>query len=198
MSHTAARPWWADVQHLRPDEDGGKTDAPARTGRFDRDRTGAASARRRSDGHAAPSARAAGRASETEARVATRPVDVEARAADIRRRRPRREPEVWLDATSPAAAAPAPAAPTSAAAAAPAAPERRTITIRGQVDRVHGVAPVSSPGPQRLRGRRADERVGPRPDRVAMWAVLLGLLLILVAAISSPGADAAALLPLTL
>jgi hypothetical protein len=200
MSQTAARPWWADVQHLRPDEDGGKTDAPARTGRFDRERTAGASARRRSDAHAAPSARAAGRAAETEARVATRPVDVEARAAEIRRRRPRREPEVWLDATAPAPAAPAPAAPTSAAAPAPApaAQERRTITIRGQVDRVHGVAPVSSPGPQRLRGRRADERVGPRPDRVAMWAVLLGLLLILVAVISSPGADAAALLPLTL
>ena len=74
-------------------------------------------------------------------------------------------------------------------------PEARTITIRGQVDRVAGVAPVSSPGPQRVRGRMTHERVGPRPDKVALWAVLLGLLLILVAAISSPGADAAALLP---
>jgi len=71
---------------------------------------------------------------------------------------------------------------------------RRTIEIRGQVDRIHGVAPIDSPGPQRIRGRMAHERVGPRPDKVALWAVLLGLLLILVAAISSPGADAAALL----
>ena len=116
------------------------------------------------------------------------------------RQRARREPEVWLDA---APAVPEPAERT------PEAPERepevwldepapkparRTIEIRGQVDRVHGVAPIGSPGPQRVRGRMAHERVGPRPDKIALWAVLLGLLLILVAAISSPGADAAALL----
>jgi hypothetical protein len=140
MTRTAARPWWADVQHLRPDGDG-DTDRALRSGRFDRP--------------SAPSRR-----SSTERPTTTR---VSSRAE----------------------------APDAHAAA---RPERRTIEIRGQVDRVHGVAPVPSAGPQRHRGRRASERVGPRPDRVAMWAVLLGLLLILVALLSSPGADAAVLL----
>ncbi|HEX8205025.1 MAG TPA: hypothetical protein VF587_03085 [Solirubrobacteraceae bacterium] len=146
MSQTASRPWWADVQHLRPDEDGGNRSL--RTGRFER-----------------PTARP--------------------RRGDDHRPARRREPEVWLDASLDVPVEKAKPEPK---------PERRTIEIRGQVDRVHGVAPVSSPGPQRVRGRRAHERVGPRPDKVAMWAVILGLLLILVAAISSPGADAAAIL----
>jgi hypothetical protein len=159
MSQTATRPWWAEVEHLRPDAEGGTTGRAreeratprtASTGRFDR-----------RGPHATASAAAT--------------------------RRPReRQVEVWLD-ESPALA---PAKPPKAAQPA----ERRTIEIRGQADRVHGVAPVPSAGPQRIRGRRADERVGPRPDRIALWAVLLGLLLILVAVISSPGADAAVLL----
>jgi hypothetical protein len=33
--------------------------------------------------------------------------------------------------------------------------------------------------------RRSVERVGPRPDRLAMWAVLLAFFLILVAATSA-------------
>ena len=151
MSQTATRPWWADVQHLRPDEDAGQDHRSPRTGRFDR-----------------PTARPRRRDHDAEARPR------------------RREPEVWLDEPTEPAARPEPKPK----------PERRTIEIRGQVDRVAGVAPVPSPGPQRVRGRMAHERVGPRPDKVALWAVLLGLLLILVAAISSPGADAATLLPL--
>jgi hypothetical protein len=56
---------------------------------------------------------------------------------------------------------------------------RRTVTIRGQAAR-----PV-----QRRRPTRSPyERAGSRPDRVAMWAVLLGVLLILVAATSSHAA----------
>ena len=146
MSHTAARPWWADVQHLRPDEDGANDERPARTGRFDR-----------------PTA------------PARRPSHATERREQRRRERP--EPELWLE---PSVAEPK--------------PERRTIEIRGQADRVAGVAPVPSQGPQRHRGRMPHERVGPRPDKIALWAVLLGLLLILVAAISSPGADAATVL----
>ena len=163
MSQTAARPWWADVQHLRPDEGGGENeerlrgeDRARRSGRFER-----------------------------------RPAHA---------RRERREPEVWLDPSAPASVLDRPAARSvelvleqPVTEERPAPRERRTIQIRGQVDRIHGVAPISSPGPQRHRGVRPSERVGPRPDRVALWAVLLGLLLILVAAISSPGADAAAI-----
>ncbi|HEX8121498.1 MAG TPA: hypothetical protein VF549_09570 [Solirubrobacteraceae bacterium] len=141
MSQTAARPWWAEVEHLRPDEDGGTAERP-RAKRFER------------------------RGSHAGRPTAARPA--------------RPEPEVWLEDAEPTPP--------------PKPQQRRTIEIRGQVDRVHGVAPVPSPGPQRIRGRRADERVGPRPDKIALWAVLLGLLLILVAVISSPSADAAALL----
>ncbi|HEX2086144.1 MAG TPA: hypothetical protein VHF89_10715 [Solirubrobacteraceae bacterium] len=164
MTQTAA-PWWAEVQHLRPDEDAGTDDRMPRTGRLDR----------RPD-HAAPAER------------------FERRAERPERRGERPEPEVWLDAPAPEPEVwfDAPAAESKPEPK----PERRTIEIRGQVDRVHGVAPVPSPGPQRIRGRRADERVGPRPDKVALWAVLLGLLLILVALVSSPGADAAAILAL--
>ena len=177
MSQTAERPWWADVQHLRPAEEGGSTERAPRSGRFDRRPTAEHRSTPRSAARAGTAARGSERRGSEPAARATEP-----RRSEPAARRPRREPEVWLDE------APAPKKPQA---------ERRTIEIRGQVDRIHGVAPVTSPGPQRIRGRRADERVGPRPDRVAMWAVLLGLLLILVAAISSPGADAAALLALT-
>ena len=44
------------------------------------------------------------------------------------------------------------------------------------------------PDPARRRpARRAYERTGFRPDRVAMWAVLLGVLLVLVAVLSAHG-----------
>jgi hypothetical protein len=59
-------------------------------------------------------------------------------------------------------------------------PGRRTVTIRGQV--------AERQMPRRRRSRSPYDRAGSRPDRVAMWAVLLGLLLILVAAASSHAA----------
>ena len=46
----------------------------------------------------------------------------------------------------------------------------------------------SSRRPQRRPSERRHERAGFKPDRVAMWAVLLGVLLILVAATSSHAA----------
>jgi hypothetical protein len=72
---------------------------------------------------------------------------------------------------------------------------RRTIEIRGQVDRIHGfTAPAETNAATRTgrrSARRPSERFERRPDRVAMWAFLLGVLLILVAAFSKPGdADA--------
>lgn len=70
-------------------------------------------------------------------------------------------------------AAPEPLAP---------APERRTVTITGR-----GADPYRSSA-RRRPPRSAHERVGIRPDRTAMWAVLLGVLLILVAATSSHAA----------
>jgi hypothetical protein len=63
--------------------------------------------------------------------------------------------------------------------AAPANGERRTVTIRG-----HGAErnlPVARPA------LRRHERPGFQPERAALWAVLLGLCLILVAVASAHG-----------
>jgi hypothetical protein len=64
-------------------------------------------------------------------------------------------------------------------------PGRRTVKIEG---RPEGALPAARfhEGPQRLRPRRtAGERLGARPDRLAAWAFVLGLLLILIAVLSS-------------
>jgi hypothetical protein len=63
-------------------------------------------------------------------------------------------------------------------------PERRTVTIRGRGSERYVPARSSS----RRRPERRHERAGFRPDRTAMWAVLLGVLLILAAAASAHAA----------
>ena len=63
---------------------------------------------------------------------------------------------------------------------------RRTVVIRGQVaDRNR---PYATTAQRHRPARRPSERVGHRPDRVAMWALGLGRLLILVAILSAGGA----------
>jgi hypothetical protein len=62
----------------------------------------------------------------------------------------------------------------------PPAGTRRTVQIKGR--------PTESRMPsmaQRHRGRTASDRVGARPDRIALWAVALGAILILLAAMTS-------------
>ena len=87
----------------------------------------------------------------------------------------------------PAPTATGPVAPARAATASrdrPAAPAaaRRTVTITGRGAERH----LPWPGdPGRRPVRRAHERSGFKPDRVAMWAVFLGVLLLAVA-IASP------------
>jgi len=66
-------------------------------------------------------------------------------------------------------------------------PGRRTVTIRGQ-----GAERYVARSPRRPAERRY-ERAGFRPDRVAMWAVLLGLMLIIAAATSAHAATLHAL-----
>jgi hypothetical protein len=79
------------------------------------------------------------------------------------------------------------------------------VTIRGQVADRRGGRLVEID--RRRPPRRVRERAGGRPDRVAMWAVLLGVLLVLAAATSShaavraplkllPGSTAAHAVPL--
>jgi hypothetical protein len=60
---------------------------------------------------------------------------------------------------------------------------RRTITISGRGAERHLPWP-GDPGGRRP-AKRVHERTGFRPDRVAMWAVFLGILLVAVA-IASP------------
>jgi hypothetical protein len=65
-------------------------------------------------------------------------------------------------------------------------PGRRTVTIRG-----HGAERDLAFAAQRSARRpatRPHERPGFKPDRAAMWAILLGIFLVLVAATSSHAA----------
>ena len=69
----------------------------------------------------------------------------------------------------------------------PPAGTRRTVQIKGR--------PAESRMPsmaQRHRGRTASDRVGARPDRIALWAVALGAILILLAAMTSSSQAAVA------
>jgi hypothetical protein len=63
--------------------------------------------------------------------------------------------------------------------------ERRTVTIRGRGAERYA-APVRSA--RERRPERRYERSGFRPDRAAMWAIVLGIMLIVVAAASAHGA----------
>jgi hypothetical protein len=62
-------------------------------------------------------------------------------------------------------------------------PGRRTVTIRGQVPDHRYVTPSS-----RRRPERRYERSGFRPDRAALWAFVLGVMLILAAVTSAHAA----------
>ena len=93
------------------------------------------------------------------------------------------------------APAPVPSPPASATAPPTGAPhrplvvpvERRTVQITGRPGARAGISGLVEIDRRRA-ARRPVERIGPRPDRLAMWAVLLGLFLILVAATSSHAA----------
>lgn len=119
------------------------------------------------------------------------------RSDAARSERPRLHEVAPPAAASPRAdrATPAPAPPRTSRTAAPrdpaptprrspdtALPERRTVTITGRG------AERYRPAPQRRPARRAHERPGFRPDRIAMWAVLLCVLMILAATTSSHAA----------
>ena len=128
MAHTEARPWWADVEHLR--------DVYARTDE----------ARRRAD------------RADSEARHAAR-----------------ERPHADTDGARPGAAARRGGHVKGAAI-----PARRTVEIRGRTVPAPAV-PRTVEIDRRRPPRRPVERVGTRPDRLAMWALLMGIVLILVA-----------------
>ena len=63
-------------------------------------------------------------------------------------------------------------------------PERRTIKIGGRPEGSLEAARYQRDRPRRP-PRTAHERIGARPDRLAMWAVALGLLLIVIAILTA-------------
>lgn len=65
-------------------------------------------------------------------------------------------------------------------------PGRRTVRITGYGSQRNLI--YASREPRRRPAERPYERAGFKPDRVAMWAVLLGVLLVLVAAMSAHAA----------
>jgi translation initiation factor IF-2 len=183
MSHTGTSAWWTEVQHLRG--------AAARTDE----------ARRRADQADLAARRASRERRNIEAEVASTPAPTPAAAVEPRRAaepaaaatppRPRFEP----DAPASAPRRREHAAPASAPRRldgppvprrggygdAVAIPGRRTIEIRGRTVPAPAVPPSLELDRTRRPPRRAVERIGPRPDRLAMWALVMGLLLIAVA-----------------
>ncbi len=163
MSQTGTSAWWADVQHLR--------DAAERTDE----------ARRRAD--------QADLAARRESRE-RRQVDTE--VAPVRRFEldPSPAPRLRAHADGPAprrADASSPVPRRGGYGEAVGLPGRRTVEIRGRTVPAPAVPRSVELDRTRRPPRRAIERVGPRPDKLAMWALLMGLVLILVAlSTSSP------------
>ena len=112
-------------------------------------------------------------------RAARRLRALEGGRVDAAPRRPARPRSARASRPQPVSA---PSAPASAPPAAEAATGRRTVVIRGRGAERNLPWPDAS---RRRAPRRAYERTGFKPDRVAMWAVLLGLLLVLVAVLSA-------------
>jgi hypothetical protein len=72
-------------------------------------------------------------------------------------------------------------------------PARRTVTITGRGAEAYAWRNGTTPSRARRRTQvKRHQRPGFRPDRAAFWAVLLGVLLILVAAVSAHAAVLAA------
>jgi hypothetical protein len=182
MPHSEARAWWADVQHLR---DGYERTDEARRRADEADLASRRATRER--GHVAAEVTRASTAEAGTEHPAAAPPDVEPTFASRRARTdggldPRRGRHVDM---SPAPRVRQGIAPPSGARAATrvkgdATPGRVTVEIRGRTVPAPALPRVAEVE-RRRPPRRAIERVGARPDRMAMWALMMGLLLILVA-----------------
>jgi hypothetical protein len=176
MSQTGTSAWWADVQHLR--------DAAECTDE----------ARRRADQADLASRRASRERSQVEAEVAPvrrfepDPPQAPRRRAHADVSAPRRDgPAPRRDGPAPRRVDVAPVPRRGGYGDAVGLPGRRTIEIRGRTVPAPAVPRSLELDRTRRPSRRAIERVGPRPDKLAMWALLMGLVLILVAlSTSSP------------
>jgi hypothetical protein len=105
--------------------------------------------------------------------------DVSERTDEARRRADLAERRDADGAITRSAAPPAPRrGPHTKGSAIPA---RRTVEIRGRTVPAPAVPTTRIEIDRRRQQRRPIERIGPRPDRIALWALLMGLVLILVA-----------------
>ena len=209
MPHSEAQAWWADVQHVRETIErrrAGLAEAPAprdtgTEGRFVRRAAEPSAPVEDLDWTQVSATRGEGRADHTSRALHAESPSSRARrpgpdpgdraAARARRNADHLEADTRGDRTrGQRRHAPEPEGNGSGeriAAPLVPAPSRRTVEITGRT--------VAAPPLPRLveverrrPPRRTVERVGPRPDRVALWAVLLGFFLILVAATSSRAA----------
>lgn len=199
MSETADSPWWADVQHLRPTEDGGPVrdhaprmdSAPAperRSHRFDRTTTAELAL-----------------AVTEEPRRSKPDFDFDLEISSLLDP-PAEENGEWLELTVDEALSRLTGS-SNAEQASLSADDRASgwdMDIWSETDaarrerRTAAPRAVAAPAPATrapARARRprptSAERISSRPDRVAMWAFLLGVLLIIIAAVGTPKANAA-------
>jgi len=194
MSDTAAQPWWAEVQHLRPRDAGGPRErresvAPAggSGSLFESPIVGDAV-----PAHTARFARSAVIESPLETAVAVAIADELPRLDDIDWHdfidsHAELDDVVGGDVGLDVAWDDEPRREATSG--------RRTVEIHGRADRATATIDPQLAAEMRESRRRAPataaERFQARPDRVALWAFLLGVVLILVAALSAPEADAA-------
>ena len=180
MSDTAEQPWWADVQHLRPREAGGSK--PARFAEDVSTATADLTEPRTSTRFARSATALADSPLETAVAVAI--------ADDL----PRLDDIDWHDFIDSHQELDDVVGGDLWTSESSTTTGRRTVEIRGRVD--HATAQVDpevvTATPTRRRAPATPaERFHAHPDRVALWAFLLGLVLIAVAALSAPEADAA-------
>jgi hypothetical protein len=166
-------------------------DAPARRRRAPDAPVGTVERARVTRPEASPRSRAA---------TASRPATTSRPGATSRAAAASPRPAASRAATASRAAAASPRASASGAVTTPpaatrsragtpprtAAPERRTVTIRGRG--AERDLTWTAHQARRRPTRPVHERPGFKPDRAAMWAVMLGILLVLVAATSSHAA----------
>jgi hypothetical protein len=198
MPSTDAPNWWADVQQEREDLAGpGRRPADDWLGedidfvprrRMTREPGAAAAAAPLDDRLAAA---ASSRDADLDSAHALHGVFVPASAGATTR-------TIELLTDAPSAEGPAPAdavahelahlsaADDPFASPPPPAGVRRTVQIKGRPTEAGRLAAIAERSmAQRHRGRTTSDRVGHRPDRIALWAVALGAVLILLAAMTS-------------
>jgi len=168
MPQAEARAWWADVQYLREPADGRQERARALTLVAEQEQE-----------------------PEHDPLLDLRPEERPAAGMTVVLgvgAPPALEPPAAVTDAPHRPLRPAPADETVAERRLRAARPRRTVQIQGRLDDPAQVAPIR---PASARGPRGLPAPGPRPDRIAMWAVVLGVFLLLVAALSSDSAHAA-------